>query len=258
MKLSQVAAQLYTVRDHAKTAADLAVTLQRIRAIGYEAVQLSGVGPIPEAEILSLLRANGLTCCATHEPGQKILEQPQAVVERLRQLQCRYTAYPYPGGYKFETMAEVEQLAAGLDAAGACLRAAGQILTYHNHDMEFRQVNGKSVLAWLYEKTAPVNLQGEIDTYWVTAGGDDPAAWCRRLDQRLPLLHLKDGAPGADGKLQMKEIGSGVLDWPAIIRAAEDSGCQWYIVEQDGNWRDDDPFKSLAISFQYIAANLCR
>jgi hypothetical protein len=51
MNLSQVAAQLYTVREHCRTAADLARTVTRIRPIGYTAAQINGVGAIPEEEI---------------------------------------------------------------------------------------------------------------------------------------------------------------------------------------------------------------
>lgn len=259
MNIKHVAAQLYTCRDFCKTEADFAAAMKRVRAIGYQAVQVSGVGPISPETIAGILKENGLTCCATHEGGDMILKTPEKVVEKLKALNCKYTAYPYPGGFKFETMDEVKALAAGLDKAGALLRQNGQVLTYHNHDIEFNKVvDGKPVLTWLYELTDPANLQGEIDTYWVKAGKDDPVAWCRQLKNRLPLLHMKDGKPAADGKFAMAEIGSGILDWPAIIAAAEASGCQWFIVEQDGNWLDNDPFKSLETSFKFIASKLCK
>ena len=73
MKINQVAAQLYTLRDHLKTPEDIARSLKKVRAIGYQAVQVSGMGPIGEAELLKILANEGLTCCATHEPGQVIL-----------------------------------------------------------------------------------------------------------------------------------------------------------------------------------------
>ena len=258
MKIAQVAAQLYTIRDFLKTPADIAASMKKIRKIGYQAVQVSGMGPIPEADLLTILRGEGLTLCATHEPGKTILENPAAVVERLKKLACRYTAYPYPGGIKFETMAEVQALTAGLNAAGKLLVANGQVLTYHNHDIEFRKVDGRLILELIYEQTEPANLQGEIDTFWVKAGGGDPAAWCRKLKHRLPLLHMKDFKLGPDGKPLFAEIGSGTLDWPAIISASEASGCQWFIVEQDAAWANNDPFQSLAISFNYIRDRLCQ
>ena len=41
---SQLAVQMYTVRDFTHMASELAESLAKIRAIGYEAVQLSAVG----------------------------------------------------------------------------------------------------------------------------------------------------------------------------------------------------------------------
>ncbi len=253
MKIAQVAAQLYTVRDYCRTAPDLAQTLKKIRAIGYQAVQISGVGPIPEAEIMVMLKAEGLVCCATHEGN--ILTEPAKVVERLRKLECRYTAYPYPGGVKLETLADVKDLAKRLNASGKIIAEAGQVLTYHNHNIEFRKFDGRVMLDVLYEETNPAYLQGEPDTFWVQYGGGNPEDWCRKLAGRLPLLHMKDYGVTAENSHTFTEIGSGNLNWKAIVKTAEQSGCKWFIVEQDtcpGN-----PFDSLKISFDYLKRQIC-
>lgn len=254
MKINQVAIQLYTLRDFCKTSAEYAATLRRVREIGYQSIQISGVGPIPPAELRSIAEGEGLTICATHEPAQTILENPEQVVERLAALGTKYTAYPYPAGIDFSDASHVDRLIAGLDASGAVLRAAGQVLTYHNHANEFSLVGGKTLLETIYARTNPENLQGEIDTYWVQAGGANPVEWCAKLNRRLPLLHLKDYAVAPDGKPFFAEIGYGNLDFKSIIAAAEASGCQWFIVEQDSC--PGDPFVSIKKSFNHINANL--
>jgi sugar phosphate isomerase/epimerase len=256
MKINQIAAQLFTLRDHLKTPTDIARTLKKVRAIGYEAVQVSGMGPIDEYELVKILDGEGLTCCATHEPGNLILEDIGKVIERLQKLRCWYTAYPYPAGIDFQNPDHIETLARKLDAAGAVMAQAGQILTYHNHAHEFVRYQGSTVLDYIYATTNPRHLQGEIDTYWIQAGGGDPAAWCRKLRRRLPLLHLKDYGCSADGKPFFAEIGQGNLDWPQIIAAAKASGCHWFIVEQDVC--PGDPFESLAISFRYLTENFAQ
>ncbi len=254
MKLAQVALQLYTLREFCKTSADYAATLKRVREIGYPAIQISGVGPLPVSELRAVAENEGLTICATHEPGGTILDEPRKVVDRLAALGCKYTAYPFPGGVDFNDRAAVEALTGRLDAAGAVLREAGQVLAYHNHALEFVHMDGKPVLETIYNRTNPANLQGEIDTYWVQAGGGNPVEWCARLKNRLPLLHLKDYGIGADGKPYFAEIGSGNLDFKAIIAAAEASGCEWFIVEQDTC--PGDPFDSVRKSFDFIKAHL--
>lgn len=255
MKTSQLAAQLYTCRDLLQTPADIASTLKRVRAAGYTAVQVSGMGPIAEEELCRILDGEGLVCCATHEASATILEEPQRVVERLQKLGCTYTAYPFPSGVDLGSRAAVDAFIAGLDAAGAVLAAAGQVLCYHNHHQEFRKLDGRLILDLIYERTRPENLQGEPDTYWVQFGGGDPVAWCEKLSGRLPLLHLKDYMVDAANNVTMGEIGSGNLDWPGIVRAAEGAGCWWFIVEQDTC--PGDPVESLEKSFRWLAGNIC-
>ncbi len=255
MKTTQLAAQLYTCRDLLKTPTDIARTLRRVREAGYLAVQVSGMGPIDEAELLGILEGEGLACCATHEPSAMILDEPQRVVERLAKLNCTFTAYPYPAGVEMSDAAAVGSLIAALDKAGAVLNAAGMSLCYHNHHMEFRQLGGRLILESIFDGTKPENLQGELDTYWVQYGGADPVAWCERLDNRLPLLHLKDYMINKDNQPVFCEIGSGNLDFHRIVAAAEKSGCQWFIVEQDEC--PGDPVESLAQSYRYLAENIC-
>lgn len=254
MKINQVAVQLYTLRDYCKTAADYAASLKKVRAIGYQAVQISGVGPIPAEEIRSITEGEGLVIAATHEPGAVILDEPAKIVERLAALGTKYTAYPFPAGVDFSNPAHVDNLVTKLDAAGALLRENGQVLTYHNHAHEFHRVNGKPLLESIYERTNPANLQGEIDTYWVQAGGGNPVEWVKRLTGRLPLLHMKDYGVKADGGAYYAEIGNGNLDFKAIVAAADAAGTEWFIVEQDVT--PGDPFDSLKMSFDYIKANL--
>lgn len=254
MKLSQVAAQLYTTRDLCQTPAGLAATAKRLRAIGYTAVQVSAVGPMPESELKSILTGEGLAICATHEPSQEILDEPAKVVDRLGRLGCTLTAYPYPSGIDFGNPAHVETLARKLDAAGAVLRAAGITLGYHNHAIEFVKHEGAPVLDYLYSHTNPKHLVGEIDTFWIHYGGGDVVEWVGKLRGRLPFIHLKDYGFTTENKHTWCEIGAGTLPFKRIIAEAEASGCEWFIVEQDTC--PGDPVESLRQSFEYIRANL--
>lgn len=255
MKISQVGIQLYTLRDYLQTPQEIAKTLQKVRRIGYEVVQISGMGPIDEKELGKMLKGEGLICVATHEPGAKILDEPQAIVERLNRLNCKYTAYPYPAGIDLTNRKSVQDLAAGLNTAGKVLQEAGMTLTYHNHSMEFQRIDGELVLDLIYNHTDPRYLQGEIDIFWVQHGGGNPVAWCEKLQGRLPLLHLKDYVIRDGNVPTYAEIGFGNLDWKAIISAAEKSGCQWFFVEQDTC--PGSPFDSIQMSYDYIREHLC-
>jgi sugar phosphate isomerase/epimerase len=245
----KIALQLYTIRDHLKSDADVAKSFALVREIGYEHVQLSGLGAIATARVKQLANEAGLGICATHEDAREIVEEPRKVADRLSELGCRYTAYSGPH-VPLETLDQVFALADDLSRAGEVLRSRGQLLTYHNHAIEFRKLSGKAILDWLYERTDPLMVHGEIDTYWVQAGGGDPAGYCARLSGRLPLLHLKDYAIDEKNEPTMAALGEGNLNFSTILREADAAGCEWFIVEQDRGFTD--PFEAIAVSLRYL------
>ena len=246
MKKHQIAAQLYTLREFLKTPEEIARSLKKVKQIGYDAVQISGMGPIAESELVKILAGEGLVCCATHEPGKKIVEEPEAIIERLQQLHCRYTAYPFPHQVPSD-YADTVTLARALNVAAHKMASAGIVLTYHNHAIEFQKFEDKTMLDIIYDN-AP-ELQSELDTFWVQHGGANPVSWIRKMNGRLPLLHLKEFGI-VDNQITMFHIGGGNLEWDAIIPAADAAGTEWFIVEQDICLID--PFDSLKLSREFL------
>src|SRR5690349_2527704 len=105
MPSSQIAAQLYTLRDFTKTPADIAKTLKRVKQIGYDAVQSSALGPIDPKELAKILQGEGLTCCATHVGLDRLRDQTPAVIDEHRLWGCHFTAI---GGYFPKTVATLD------------------------------------------------------------------------------------------------------------------------------------------------------
>lgn len=250
MKTAQIAAQLYTVRDFLKTPSDIHASLKKVAAIGFRAVQVSGMGPIPEAELAAACKDLGLTICSTHEDGAKIVSDPATVADRLQKLGCTHTAYPYPK-VPITTEAEAVALARSLDAAGKVLREAGITLAYHNHALELRRAGRRTMLDILYDESDPRHLEAELDTYWIQMGGASPLRWIRKVAGRMQVVHLKDaGVPCTETAATFCEIGNGNLDWNELIPALDQGACRWFVIEQDKC--PGDPFASLAQSFQYL------
>ncbi len=258
MKISQLAVQLYSVRDHLKTPDEVKATLHRLREIGYEAIEIFGEGLLPPDDLARLLQSEGLRCCSSHEPSEQLLANPQASIEKLKKLGCTQAAYPFPRGVTLDTMDQVRAFAERLNTTGRALSEAGIRFSYHNHNIEFRRVGGRTILDTILAETEPRYVAAELDTYWIQVGGGDPVAWCRAMRGRLPLLHLKDVGVSEDRQSVFREIGQGNLNWTEIIKTAERSGCRWFIVEHDGGWIDGDPFKSLKMSFDYLKAHIAR
>jgi sugar phosphate isomerase/epimerase len=252
-RLNQVALQLYTLRDFCTTLPDFTATVKKITAIGYRAVQLSGV-KVPPLEAKKVLDDAGVTICATHEPGQEILDQPEVVCARLKSIGVEHTAYPYPGGVDFKSEESVRTLVRKLDAAGAVFAKHGLSLSYHNHAIELMSFGGTTLLDFIYRETDPANLKAELDTYWLQYGGVNPVTWIEKLSGRVPILHLKDYGFSKDDKPFFAEIGHGNLEWASIFQAAAKAGTEWLAVEQDTC--PGDPFVSIKKSYDYLKSKL--
>ena len=254
MDRKHIAIQFYTLREQCRTLADFTETCRKVREIGYEALQLSGVprNVVSLKDAARICADHGLTICATHESPEDILERPEQVVENLNEVGATITAYPMPKGIDLNDAGQLAAFIDQLNQSGRVLAEQGKVLTYHNHHVEFMRVGGRLILDQIFEDTNPAWVQGEPDTYWIQYGGGDPVAWCRKLANRMPLIHLKDYRINAERQIEFSEVGAGNLDFPAIIDAARQSGCQWYIVEQDTCV--NDPFDAIRTSFDYLAS----
>jgi sugar phosphate isomerase/epimerase len=250
---SVLAAQLYTVREFTQTAAGLAESLKKVRDAGYTAVQISAIGPIPDAEVKAMVDDLGLTICNTHvRPSSALWDDIDAVIEQHRVWDCKHVALgSMPREYREEGEAGFKRFAEEANQIGEKLHAAGLTFSYHNHSFEFARFGKRTGLDIIYEESDPRYLQAEIDTYWVQHGGGDPADWVRRMKDRMPVVHLKDMVI-VEGEQAMAEIGEGNLNWPAILQACQEARVEWYAVEQDICQRD--PFESLRISCENLRA----
>jgi len=249
MNLNQIGFQLYTCLDLLKTPAEIAKTLKRLRAIGYTAVEACGVS-VSDEELGKIIQQEGLVCVSSHQNGAMILSNPGRVLENIQHLGCKLVGYPYPAGVDFGSAQSVQALIANLQRSGEFFKNAGYTLCYHNHQLEFRKLDGKMILERIFEKTSRDVLQGELDIYWVQYGGGDIQAWCKKLAGRLPIIHLKDYQINTENAPQFCELGAGTLNLPQIIESAEKAGCKWFIVEQDVC--PGDPVDSLEQSFRAL------
>jgi sugar phosphate isomerase/epimerase len=250
MKKPTLGAQLYTVRSCTQNAAGIAETLRKVAEIGYTEVQISGFGPVDAKEVAALASEAGLSVVSSHTSWQRFRSDLDGVIRDHRLWGCRHPAI---GGLPGEYLGPdgLTRFADELVPIARRLAEEGMDFSYHNHNHELARYDGKPWLERLYELAGPDVLKVEIDTYWIQAGGGDPAAWVRRYPGRQPLLHLKDMVVTPQREQRFAEVGEGNLNWPAILEAAEQSGVRHLLVEQDDCY-GRDPFESLAISYRNL------
>ncbi|HBL41308.1 MAG TPA: sugar phosphate isomerase/epimerase [Ruminococcaceae bacterium] len=264
-----VALQLYTVRDEME--ADFAGTLKKTKDFGYDGVEFAGLFGKTADEVKSLCETIGLVPISAHVPLDDMVADPDGVLSVYAKIGCKYIAVPYltedrrPGTDGWEkTIADIRLV---------CEKAKelGMTMLYHNHDFEFVKIDGKYALDILYDTIPSGLLQTELDTCWVNVGGENPADYIRKYAGRVPVVHLKDFVKrGQGGKLyeligidddsataeeeafSFAPVGSGMQDMPSVLKASEESGAFWVVVEQDRPAKKQTPLESAALSRNYL------
>jgi sugar phosphate isomerase/epimerase len=252
MNHSQIGVTLFNLREYCKTESDLDHTLGRVRDIGYQNIQVSGIGPIPPEKVRVLADKHGLKIIASHENMRELREDFDGVVNKLKAWDCDFTALGFPGLFDW-TAESVPAFLAELKLWGEKMLAHGIRFGYHNHQHEFEKFNGRTLLAQIYEDLSSSSFFAELDVHWVTRGGGDPCAWIHKVNGRMPVIHFKDFAI-VKSEPKFCEIGEGQLNWPAIIKACKATNVSYMVVEQDATFGDKDIFKSIKISYNNLLA----
>ena len=249
--------QLYTVRE--QIGADAAATLRRVAALGYTELEvlqptLSVVAPLAKDLGLQLVSVHLDAATARGEGFDAFLTQ-------AKRHGIRYVVFPFvPPAERPADRAGFEALAQRLARMSRTAAAMELRFCYHNHAFEFgRDRDGTQWLDVLMQGTAAAGMGLELDVFWAAIAGDDPVALLRRYAARVALVHLKDKDPRAATSLvesqvprtAFVEVGSGALDFTAILAAARAAGVAHYFVEQDQT--PGDPFDSLKKSRDYLS-----
>jgi sugar phosphate isomerase/epimerase len=150
---------------------------------------------------------------------------------------------------------DAREAAEVFNRAGEKLNAAGFHFVYHPHGYEFRSYKNGTLFDLLAAETRPEFVSFELDVFWVEHSGADPVKLLRKYRKRFELLHIKDLRKGAHGDLtgtapdaDSVAVGSGTVDWPAILKAAQRGGVRYYFIEDES----DGAMNQIPQSLRYL------
>ena len=234
-KTIPIGLELYSVREEFKK--DPEATLRAVAQMGYQCVEF--YAPYFEwsesqtKQMRKLLDDLGMKCFSTHNSYSYLSAENISKARDMNLvLGSRYlviaSSNPKPGLDGWKAVAE------SLNAAADQLEPLGLKAGYHNHQAEFKAVEGQRPMEILAKNTKPsVMLQLDVGT--CVEAGSDPVAWIRANPGRIRSLHLKDWSPDP-AKGYSVLFGEGSADWKNIFAAAENGGgAEYYLLEQEGS-----------------------
>jgi sugar phosphate isomerase/epimerase len=249
--------QLYTVRGVLPK--QPAETLKAIAGVGYREIEATYAGfdaIFPAAE------AAGLKPVSMHLDNTLMNDGKEdalaRAIDQVKRWGFSFAVFPYLPPAERGGLEKIRVLCDRLNRAGEKCRAAGLRFAYHNHAFEFEPMEGTSGFQLMRERLDKNLCAFELDCFWVSVAGHDPAALLKELSGRVPLVHLKDKPAGVPvmykesvERSAFKEVGNGSIDWKSVLRAAESAKVEHYFVEQDQT--PGDPIDSLRQSYGYLS-----
>lgn len=252
-QLENIGLQLYTIREEMQR--DGQEALRRVAEIGYNYVEGAGYrdGQLygRSAKVFkALLESYGLQMPSGHVGWEAMKADPERAAATCKEAGQSYVVVPYWPEEK-RTAEGYAELIEILNNGGKVCKEYGLKLAYHNHDFEFnKMVAGRRPMDMLLAEVDPDNVSFELDIYWITRAGSDYQKYFAEHSGRFPLWHVKDMDDTPEKFFAA--VGEGVIDWPEVFRRENESGMQYFFVEQDLMRPGNQPMDQIAISHGYL------
>lgn len=270
--LESVGLQLSTLNG--PMAQDFEGTLKRVADIGYQQVEFSTFGGLygrDPAAVRQLLGDLGLSApfgrlrppfpanMASLPPAEamalyrelagtdRIMANLEAMLPEAKAMAYRSIVLSAVPPDAFQSKAALERLATLFNEAGALCAEHGMTFAYHNHDFDFRPVDGVLPYDYLLQHTDEDQVKFQLDLYWACKADQDPLNYFKQYGHRIHSCHMKD----MDSQGDFADVGAGTLDFPGYTRAAVEAGVRYFFVEHD---RPQDALVSARSSYQYLAS----
>ena len=246
-------AQLYSVRTAAQTPEGIEATFEKIQKIGYEGVQVSGIGQIDAERLRDISKKTNLPIVCTHSPFDRIVNDTDELIKEHKIYGCPVVGLGYlPRQYQ-GSKANLDTFLKLIEGPARKIKSAGLDFAYHNHHFEFAPLpDSDKVIFDVMLEDCP-DWTFIVDTYWVEYAGRSAVEYMKKVGaERLNNVHYKDMAPDRS----ICACGLGTIDFKAITDACVELGVQNALVEQDNAVDFPDMFEQMEISFKNLRGKI--
>jgi sugar phosphate isomerase/epimerase len=230
--------QLYSLRE--QFAKDVPGTLDQVRAFGIRYVETHATYGLTPEKFRAELDARGLRAISGHFPYDQCRDHIEDVARDAKTLGLEYVGcawIPHQDPFNEQTCREAIGV---FNRAGEALAKHGLRFFYHTHGYEFLPYGKGTFFDLMMAETKPEFVHYEMDIYWIVNPGQDPVKLLEKYGSRFELMHLKgmkqgtpSGFTGHSDVTNNVPLGTGVIELPALLRAAKKAGVKWYFVEDE-------------------------
>jgi sugar phosphate isomerase/epimerase len=231
--------QIYSLRYEAEK--DLPATLALIHSLGFDEVEVPGFYGRSASEFRRLLDEAGLTPTAMGASYDRLDKDIDAVTKDAQTLGVEYVVCSTIPHKTYLTVEECDRAVVALQRFGKALAKEGLHCCYHTHGTEFPAADEGTVFDRLVQRTDPELVNFEMDIFWIVYAHQDPVQLLHRYPDRFPLMHVKDirkgtvlgGLPRDVREEDSVPLGQGIVDVPAALRAARQTGVRHFYLEDE-------------------------
>ena len=245
--------QLYSLRDLVKDEG-IQKTLETVSKMGYTNLELAGYNDgkmygLAPSELKKMVSDLGMKVTSSHV-GQAYNKEKEAevmgwwdqAIDAHNELGVKYMIQPWMPVNDQTTLDDLKTYCDYFNTVGYKTAAASMAFGYHNHDFEFKNVEGQRIYDYLLNNTSKNHVFFQMDVYWVAQGGADPVEYMQKYADQMKVLHIKDE----------KEIGrSKQMDYKPIFDQMYANNIKDYYVEVE-RYSENDPVASVTESFNFL------
>ena len=231
--------QLYSLR--AGFDKDVPSTLDQVHGFGITYVELAGTYKLSSEQFKKQLDVRGIKAISGHFGYEQFRDNVEGVAAEAKALGLQYVGCAWISHKDPFDEKTARDAIAVFNHAGEALAKHGLKFFYHVHGYEFQPFNNGTLLDLMMTETKPENVRFEMDVFWVVHPGQYPLKLLEKYGSRFELMHVKDMKKGTPTGLLTGHtdvtndvaLGTGTINWPAILKAAQKVGVKWYFIEDE-------------------------
>lgn len=233
-----IGVQAYTYRD--SWGKGVVPVLDTLKALGITEIEGPGPNIVSPEEFKTLAAERGISIPSIGADYNALKSNIYNIITLAKTFGATYVMCAWiPHGNTF-TIGDAKKAVADFNHAGQILKENGITLCYHDHGYEFGAYGDGTLFDYLVQNTNPDYVSFEMDIMWTFHGGADPAKLLLKYPNRWKLVHLKDIKKGVANDLtggtptiNNVALGTGQIDYAAVLKAAKQIGIQHYFIEDE-------------------------